>query len=440
MSKKINKKGMVITRSLLALAIISIGLILFKVICSDKTEAKEKTAKENVRVLAGNPVKLQPFRLTTSAFAVAKAVNHTTVSAEVKGKIIYLNSSINNGSIVRKGEIIAKIDSENYKTALEIKSAKVSELKNSIEQQKFSVESSEILASSSGKQYELEKIQYNRSIELEEKHIISPAVLEQNEQQLEEIRMNYYKAVNAEKYAKIKLDILYSQFKAATASEKQAEINLQKCIITSPFRGRITKLNIDKAEYVTPGTKLFDLIDNSSLEIPITLSKNRFYLLFRSTESNTNRHWFDISKKISVTIHWNDNIHSYESSGKIIDVSGFNSNTQTISLLVQPKETNSETGSFPLVAGMFCEVTFRGRKIEHVIKVSLNSIQQDNSIYVVGSDNRVKEKKINVIAYTSDAAVISFKGLTENDKIVEQQLPQGLTNGTKVKIVKPLST
>jgi len=441
MESKTHRKGKIITRTVITIVIIIIGFVIFYSMTSHKTTAGKKSESTYVRTLAGGQIKIKPIRLTATTYGTARAKNSVSISSEVQGKVSYLDQNINNGSIVDEGEIIAKIDQIDYEIALNISIANINELKSSIEQQKFAIHNTSQLSSFTKKNYEIELIQYNRIKGLEDKNVVSPATLDDEGQQLEASKVKYYTAENTEKFAKIKLKTLNSKLVVAVSEKEKNEVNLKRCIIKSPFRGRIKSLNIEKDEYVTPGTKLFEIIDDNSLEIPISLSLNKISLLFNFNSSKIQdyKYWFSVAKQIPISIEWSDNLNSFKCMGQLISVSNFNTKTQTVSLLVKPDKKTLKSNEFPLVSGMFCTVIFKGKELKNVIKVPINSLQLNNSIYIVGSDNRVMEKRVKIISYTNNDAIISDEGLKDTDKIVMQQIPQGLTNGTNVKIVKPLA-
>ena len=50
-----------------------------------------------------------------------------------------------------------------------------------------------------------------------------------------------------------------------------ARLRLERCVISAPFTGRVTELNEEQDEYVTPGKKLFTIVDDAALELEVSL-------------------------------------------------------------------------------------------------------------------------------------------------------------------------
>ncbi|MEJ0090307.1 MAG: biotin/lipoyl-binding protein [Limisphaerales bacterium] len=57
------------------------------------------------------------------------------------------------------------------------------------------------------------------------------------------------------------IDDINAYLKVSEAAVHSAELNLQYCRVRSPFKGRVTNLNISKGEYAKAGTQVFALVD-----------------------------------------------------------------------------------------------------------------------------------------------------------------------------------
>lgn len=123
----------------------------------------------------------------------------------------------------------------------------------------------------------------------------------------------------------------------------------------------------------------------------------------------------------------------------MVSVEKFDIETRTLMIIVKPlKPLKKHESNFPLVAGMFCRVSFEGREIKNALKVPLNAIQINGCVYIADKKTgKSIEAPAEIIRYDNYQAIISAKKLKEGDFLITQPLPHGLLNGTKVKIVKP---
>ncbi|MBU4227015.1 efflux RND transporter periplasmic adaptor subunit [bacterium] len=90
--------------------------------------------------------------------------------------------------------------------------------------------------------------------------------LEKSQQEL-----NYLKAKNT--YELIKINGSESEVKEQELNLKIAEKNLKDTTLKALFFGLITEVSIEPGDYITPGTKVAYLIDDSSYEIEVSVNE-----------------------------------------------------------------------------------------------------------------------------------------------------------------------
>ena len=440
---KNKKRKIAIIRIIVAIIILILGICLFKFLGSGNKAPKQKDEGEAVRTLAGIPIKLVPVRAAIKTYGSIRPAKVITISSELTGKIVYTKPDMKNGMIVKKNEILVKIDKSDYEIALSKADAAISVLDASIAKQKLSITNTNHLFEAAKKQFELEKKQYLRVEGLVAKRVYTPQKMEEAEQNLETLRSKYFTAQGIAENAVVELKSLEAQLMSAETEKKEAELNLTRCVIESPFHGRLKNISVEIGEYTSVGKNLFEVVDDTSLEIPIALSADEAGMIldFTPGKDKDYSHWFKYSEKNPILIEWGDKSGKFEWKGKIIGVEKFDTDTRMITVLIKPVESiKKHEKNFPLVAGMFCKVIFTGKEIKDALEVPLNAIQLNGCIYVVDKKtDKVHAEKIIIIRYNNYQAIISSKGLKNGDYLVTQPLPNGILNGTKVKIVKPLN-
>ncbi len=137
------------------------------------------------------------------------------------------------GSFVKKGEILALIDDK--------------DIRNSYEQAKLSVRQAEINLKDAKIKMDDEEANFKRSQSLYKEKIIS-------EKDFSAAKLNYRSAQLSYEKAKQQLDIEKEKFKAL-------ELQLSYTRIRSPISGWITSRKIDQGMRVSPGTELYTVED-----------------------------------------------------------------------------------------------------------------------------------------------------------------------------------
>lgn len=159
-----------------------------------------------------------------SATGTIEAKKRVEISSDVIGKIERLN--VKEGDRITKGEVLLRLDSEEYKSD-------VNRLKASLNQAKIEKEEKKLRIKRQQRHLKRQKNLYERGI-----------ISEDNIEQLE-----------------LELNTLTQSYKAAKESVKQVESSLEKAretlndtVIRAPISGKITTLNAEEGETVMTGT------------------------------------------------------------------------------------------------------------------------------------------------------------------------------------------
>lgn len=207
-------KRKIVTIVVCLLIVSSIGIVLAN------NKAKIDKAAKPVKNTPIVPVKMHEVK--EDSFSSSFTVNGTTIpdkevkiSSEVQGKLVRLN--IKNGDFVKAGQVIAVLDASVY-----------------------SVQLGSIEASIAKSKLDLER--YNNLIQMGG---ATPM-------QAESVQL---------------------QINSLVAQKKQVLEQIEHMVIRAPFNGRIENVAVELGSFVTYGTVLSQLIDNSALKINVFLSE-----------------------------------------------------------------------------------------------------------------------------------------------------------------------
>ncbi|HJO93561.1 MAG TPA: HlyD family efflux transporter periplasmic adaptor subunit [Victivallales bacterium] len=424
--------------------ILIIGVLLYSAVTSGKTQVNNSKRIEEVKTLAGIPVNMKPVKMKIKAYGTVKPEKTVKVSSEVSGEVVYTMPGLRDGIVVKKGTVLAKINSRDYQIRLSRAETEIAMLKAQISRQEEKITVDKQLLKIKQISLQLEEKNYLRNKVLRDRNIVSPRKLEQIMLSLEKAKSEYLVALSELKSSRLELDYLNSDLKTGKLTREKAENELEKCIIKSPISGRLENVSVVTGEISPENSRLLSIIDDNSLEIPVSISMEEAtsVLQFNPENSEDYTHWFKFDNQFSkVRIVWKNKLRKVEWWGKIIGINSFNVKTRTVELVVKPTiPVSAELDDFPLVSGLYCSVYISGREMKNAMEVPLNAIQLNNVVYTVGKAGRAMGHKVNILRYSSYQAVISSKGFKKGEYIIAQNLPDGLIDSTKVKIVKPLNS
>lgn len=216
---------------ILPIAVISIGIGSFLAISALKKPPEEKEAIDNTPLVAVKQVKLEPMTFKVSSYGVVNAKYETELVSQVNGEIVFLSDTFVRGGFVKKGDILARIDSSDYDADLIDAEANLASARATLVQERA----------------------FGKVAEEEWKRIKDGVPTE----------LSLRKPQLAQELAKLN---------SSEAGLKRAKRNVERTIIKAPYDALIESRNIGLGSYVSMGTKLGKVLSTHKAEIRLPLA------------------------------------------------------------------------------------------------------------------------------------------------------------------------
>ncbi len=335
-----------------------------------------ETHTKKIKTVLVTKVKNTTIKNQINSAGRVVSLNNITISSEVQGRLAG-NNTFKKGSEVMEGEVIFSVRDTDLRLLIKAKKSQFMSL--------ISANIPDIRVDF-GNEY----IKWNNffnTIDLEENLPNFP-------------QMNTAKEKNY---------IISRSILAEYLSIRSDEEKLGKYTVLAPFDGIITKSYSDVGGNVNPGSPVVDFIRKGNMEIELTVNTSEIQFI-----------------NIGDIVSFTDNGKKY--SGKVIRKGRFvNTNTQNISVFTS---INDNEGS--LYNGMYLNATITTKGTENTFKLPRRSIFENNKVFIVDTEKRLKIKNVNIIAYQGDEVIID--NMLENTLIVNEPLVYA-TEGTIVKAI-----
>ena len=190
---------------------------------------------------------------------------------------------------------------------------------------------------------------------------------------------------------------------------KNLEVKLAKHNLTAPYNGVLTEALVTPGTLVRVGQKLGEFIDPSIYELEVSV----------------NAEFADLLKKgNSVTLH---NLEkTKEFSGEVVRINGkVDATSQTIKAYIQVSDPD-------LREGMYLEANLKAKSVPNAIEVSRKLLVDNSRLFVV-RDTVLDLVEIDPIYFSAESVVL--KGLQNGTLVLSKPIP-GAYDGMKVKIFK----
>lgn len=228
------------------LLIISVGIIVLLLVLTKTGVFGNKNEGKEVEVATVNQITVVE---TVSATGKIQPEIEVKISSEVSGEIIEL--PIKEGQVVKKGDLLVRINPDLYTSGLNRSVASLSGSKAGLSQ--------------ADAQFAEAKANYDRNKTLFDKGIIS--------------RSDWDKAVSTYAVAQATKQSAYYNVQSAAATVNEAKDNLGRTTIYAPADGTISSLGVELGERVLgtqqmTGTELLRVANLNNMEVEVDVNEN----------------------------------------------------------------------------------------------------------------------------------------------------------------------
>ena len=372
----------ILLRIVLCLLILGAGFAGFVVLKKMKKPPLQVEAQE--RSLPVQVIQIQPEQVDVviSGYGEIKSRSMVPLSAEVAGRITSVHKDLQVGLVVKKGEILCTINDQDYRLEFETAQTRLKSLK--------------------------------RDLELARKEFARVSDL---------YRKNKVGSLTSVEKAERTVNGIINQRVLVQQAMELAKLRLERCVIRAPFTCRITELNVEQDEYVTPGRKLFTIVDDADLEVEVSLDSRDAVNWLRFKPGRDGVAWFGLPEETICTVSWTED-DKVQGTGRLDRVVRFDPQTRTLVVAVRLNPDN--TAPFPLVQGMFCRIDIEGRSLQDVFVLPRRAVNFEGKVYMV-SDGRLHSRMVEV-SRVQDGKALVTGGLQPGETVITTRLENPLEN------------
>ena len=361
----------IFNRKLIAfILVLLVSLISYKYLVSTKPQAKPLKVKEKTFYVNVVKAKKSNHFPTSDAFGKIVSSRKGDLRFGVSGKIEYISDAFLNGSYVKNGQILAKLNQKRY--LLEIK--------------RLNSETQEL-----GKQLDIRKRQVKRY-----KSMLTRKVISQNKYDNELILLS-----------KNKSDYIRSK----TILEKANE-DLSDTVLKAKFNGRLFNVKINKGQFISSNEKIADIFSIDDLEVEFVVPSKIY-----SDAKNL------IGKSIEVI--WEVGTNSLKKITAVIERTDGKTNEEEGGGKLFAKINQNLNQNDYIPVGTFVRIKYPQGDFKGLFKLPETSLY-GNKVYIV-KNNIAKEKQVS-LKYKGSGFVLVKGNFTDDDLIISTRISTNLDN------------
>ena len=325
-------------------------------------------------------VKLAPNAVNRRYAGRVSAIDHVACVSRVSGELV--GQGFEQGAVVKKDQLLFKIDDVRYQAAVQAAEAKVSQIKSQLEYAESDCRRKEGLYK-------------QKAVSLDS---------------LESIRAQ--------------VNTLKAQLQAASAELVLAQDDLKNCRITSPIDGKSGKATYAPGNYITPASgTLVTVTQLDPIRVRFSISQRDFLALFGSEKN--------LVELAVVKVKLADGI-TLEETG-VIDIVDNQTLNSTDAIRVWAKFANPRHRLIPNAAVSVHLTKRDAEKLPAVIPSAVMHDRKGAYVYVVGDDNAISRRDV-VLGETDGDTQMILQGLSVGEKVVVEGMHKVRPGSTVVPV------
>ncbi len=373
---------------LMVIGILLISVVFSVLLVKLKKPPVRKSVPESSPLVKTQVVNRESMQMVVEGYGQVSAKTQVEVVPQVSGEVIELSENFINGGFFESGEVLIRIDPEDYELAVESSEAEVARAQTALETE---------LAEAKVSRAEWQEVNPNDS---------DPPSLAVREPQIRQAR---------------------AALKAAEAKLAAAKLNLERTSISLPFDGRVSQERVDVGQYLTAGVSAATVYGTEAFEIVVPLEDKdlQWFSIPDRGDDSTVGSFVDV---------WSDFAGSRcKWQGRVLRTeAALDPQSRVVGVVIEVENPfEPMEGCSALVPNMFVTVEIIGEKLDNVLRVPRYSVHNGNEVWLF-NDSRLHVREVEIIRQDDEFSVIK-SGISDKDVIITSPLDV-VTDGMKVRV------
>jgi RND family efflux transporter MFP subunit len=359
---------------IIPIVILAVGIAGMAVFSSMKKPPEEKAKVDNTPIVSVSEISVAPMTLEVNSYGIVTPKYETELIAQVNGEIVELSDTFLRGGFVKKDQLLARIDPNDYQAALIDAQASMATARAGLEKE----------------------VAQGKVAESEWKQITdtSPTELSLRKPQL------------AQELARVK---------AAQASVLRAERNLERTEIRAPYDAMIDSRNIGLGSFVGVGSKIGHVLATDTAEVRLPVADNQLeFLANQGVNANVNLVGIYAGK----ATQWNATIK--RSEGVIDNKSRMGYLVAEINDPYQLTKQAAKHQITPLRFGSYVNAKIVGNHVAQATMVSRHLVI-NGKVAILDSDSQLHYVAIDIVRQQGNKVIVA-NGLANGDRLIVSAL------------------
>ncbi|MGB0466801.1 MAG: efflux RND transporter periplasmic adaptor subunit [Pontibacterium sp.] len=416
-------------KPIIMLLVLALGIGATLLMVKNRAPVSHKDTAMAAKTVDVIKVQTRLFRARVKGYGNVKPAIVFQGKAELSGKIIYLHPDLRQGGSIAAGTTVVRIDPDDFLVSLKQSEAdfqsRLSSLKQ-LQEEKKTTSRSLALASANLKVGEKELARIRG---IWNKRLIARSTVDAEEQKVILLRQSVSNLQGSLNTYASRISSEQAQIARAKEQVKGQETMLARTEIQLPFDARIGDVPVEKDEFVSAGSSLFEALNLDAVEINVQVPVGQMQALVQPlAEHQINLSAVNLPQalnamKLQARVALVGDLPEAIWDGQVLRFSeAIDPVRRTLGIVVavdKPYQQVIPGRRPPLIKGMFTEVEIFTPAYPALI-IPYQALHQGR-VYLVNKEGRLEIRKVSVQTLQGNLAVIE-SGLNEGEQVIVNDL------------------
>ena len=367
-----------IIQGLIAIAVVIVGIIVARAYLMDRVKPKKMPMRDVGVLVEVIPVTKEPHVVKLSGTGQVEMSHSQQIKSEANGRITWINPGFYPGARIKKGEVIAKINTDDYAT-------KLSNAKIQLRQKEVSLMQEE--AKGRAASAELDALKK------------SMADTDLTEEEADLVRR------------KPQLQNAIADVELAKNNVAQAQRDYNRSIVKAPYDAVVKEANVSMGDYITGGS------------LGTLVSTDEYWVYLSLNPSNVG--WLKVGESLSslkAEVEYDIGGKHVTRAAKVKSVQpAVESLGRMVQILLAIENPLGEPVNEPLLVGTFVTASIYAEAPLDSIELSRAFVRERNQAYICTKDNKLSIRTLTTPYKTNDNVYVT-EGIEEGERVVTTML------------------
>ena len=397
------------------IVVLVLALTVYGLLITLRPKAERQVKTETGLLVEVLPAQSKDVNMMIETFGTVKARDTLKLVAQVRGQIVDMHPSFEEGSFVPKGTVMMTIDPRTYQLEVDMRKVQIDQTKAEFKRLRQEIQNLKASIKIAKSDADLAQKEFLRLKELMSKNVVAQTNLDKTEQRYLASLERMQQLKNQLALTGALREELEAKRNMAKVQLRQAELDLERASVTAPFDGWVMKKIVDAGQHVNSGQYLGEIYSAGTLDIEVQMPVKDLKWLPSDSRPD---------KMPEADIIFSTAASSYRWKGRVARMKAqIDERTRTLPVVVEVNAHKAVKGRQSIMAlrpGMFVTVKIKGSAIKQVFVLPRYMVHNEDVVYLV-NDNRLEIRSVNVLRRYKDSVFID-RGLADGELLIKSPL------------------